>query len=92
MSQGIEPRSTRRIRIAVAIDDRGRWYATGSSGDRPGDAARYALDGLDGLTGVEDTPSAVVHTVEADVPLPTPRTIEGIVSSWLDEPEKGMNL
>ncbi len=59
---------TVRVRIAVVIDDRGRYNACGWSGAE--EPARWARDGLDrgdGAAQVEE-----VHFIEAEIPLPAP--------------------
>lgn len=69
---------TVRVRIAVVIDDRGRYNACGWSGAE--EPARWARDGLDrgdGAAQVEE-----VHFIEAEIPLPAPhraRVITGTI-------------
>lgn len=70
-----EPK-TIRVRIAVAVDSRGHWNAAGVSGSGSDDLMRAAvLD--DELLGGE----AVVHFIEATIPLPESVTVEGEVKS-----------
>lgn len=59
-----------RVRIAVAIDAEGRWSATGYAGWKDEEAAGESLESL-------DSPCAVVHFVEAEIPLPSSLTLKG---------------
>ncbi|MCB9703680.1 MAG: hypothetical protein H6711_17425 [Myxococcales bacterium] len=59
---------TVRVRVAVVIDDKGRYNACGWSG--ADDPVRWARDGLDRSRG--DALVEQVHFIEAEVPLPLP--------------------
>jgi hypothetical protein len=89
MSREIESHLTKRIKIAVAINEHGEWTAYGDGWDcDPEPPAREASKWLAEVSHHRAI-CQVVLFVEADVPIPTPRTIEGTVASWLDEPERG---
>lgn len=64
---------TVRVRIAVAVTPCGKWVAYGNVHDRD-DATRKEGLFLDDLPEGEQ-----VHFVEADVPIPERKTIEGEV-------------
>lgn len=65
-----------RVRIAVAIDDKGNYCCAGFTDEgRPAadnELVTYARDGLD-----TQSMMTAVHFIEADVPLPVPLTIKG---------------
>lgn len=68
--------TTKRVRIAVAIDAEGRWSANGyfeHDDERCTDEALYQMWG--------DSCHTAVVFVEADVPIPQVATIEGRVES-----------
>lgn len=67
---------TKRVRIAVAMRENGAWSAYGWEtwdGVKPSDteAAGWAQEGVDA--------ECPVHFIEADVPVPEAKTIEGEV-------------
>jgi hypothetical protein len=70
-------RKTVRVRIALAVDSKGRWSACGWVGDSgrldDEEYAGHAQESLD--SGLDQ----LVHFIEADVPLPTSETIQGEV-------------
>lgn len=61
---------TVRVRIAVAVQQDGRWHAAGW---------REATDFVKSEIAQEPLGDCVVHWIEADVPLPSEATIEGEV-------------
>lgn len=67
---------TVRVRIAVAVNEKGEWNAAGSNvyGDK--DARAYALEGL------WESAGEAVHFIEATLPLPLPQsvTVQGVVT------------
>lgn len=63
---------TVRVRIAVAVSDEGDWCARGLSGSQDSDAVDSAFMHLSPARSHE-----AVHWIEADVPIPTPQTIQG---------------
>ena len=73
---GASPENTVRVRIAVAVDEKGVWSAAGwapRSGrekDAADTMARIARNGVEG--GPHQ-----LHWIEADVPVPTSETIQG---------------
>jgi len=70
---------TVRVRIAVAVNSQGAWNSNGwgwADKQRPdADLVAGAFDGLP-----EDEAREHVVFVEADVPVPEPKTIEGTVT------------
>ena len=72
-----EPQKTVRVRIAVAVNDKGQWSASGASNLSEGESVSGALDWL---INAEDGVSESVHFVEAEIPLPASRLIEGQLS------------
>jgi hypothetical protein len=78
---GEQKPGTVRVRIAVAIDDRGDFQATAScEGGRVTNARGAAEDFLIDAQHPDQRPYHVVF-VEADVPLPVTPTVEGEVQS-----------
>lgn len=67
-----KPVNTKRVRVLVAIDDRGEWSAFGSHHGDKDSRDRIFIDDLHEHT--------IYRWVEADVPIPTEETIEGDVS------------
>jgi hypothetical protein len=69
---------TIRVRIAVAVDPGGSWSSCGwqHADNAPRSDEDKAMDALDTMSA-----AAVVHFVEADIPLPTTETIEGEVTT-----------
>lgn len=66
---------TVRVRIAVAVDDKGSWAVGGTDSDSARFAERKARREIGNPDGV------TVHWIEADVPLPLPpQTVEGTVT------------
>lgn len=63
--------NTVRVRIAVAFDDKGKWSSWGE--ERFGDSLSLVELGGDGF-------NRNIHYVEADIPLPESKTIEGEVT------------
>ena len=67
-----------RVRIAVAVSADGNWSASGWTNNgqvRNDDTLKsIAVEGID-----EDDRNIVFHFVEADVPLPVSKTVEGTV-------------
>lgn len=57
---------TVRVRIAVAIEDDGRWWAHGYAGDSDREL----------IEGVSDGPNCAVYFIEATIPIPEPLVIE----------------
>lgn len=75
LGMGPTKANTVRVRIAVAIDEDGEWSATGWYRYTDEEAKASAFKRLDG--GVVESISWIV----ADVPIPTPQVIEGVVQS-----------
>ena len=71
-------RTTVKIRLAVAVNEDGEWYAWGAK-DYSDDEMRNEV------TGQVCDPHAV-HFVEAEVPLPVPTTIQGTVQCSTPSP------
>ena len=68
---------TKRIRIAIAINDLGYWSSFGYAGAKSDkEMIGYALEGLDNSEGTNE----VVHFVEVEVPIPQSVTLEGEMS------------
>ncbi len=71
--------ATKRVRIAVAIDEKGNWSCAGwssKSGDYLDDELKsMAMDCLE-PDGIEK-----VYFVEADLPLPVAETVQGDVAA-----------
>lgn len=71
---------TKRVRIAVAMNEDGEWYAYGwrDNSNTPNEEADgvKASKAEEALTGVNIT----THFVEADIPIPESTTIEGTVT------------
>lgn len=65
-------KETRRVRIAVLLDEGGDWVAYGSQGASDEDVANECYG-----FGVDFDGEAHVVFVEADVPSPKPLTVEG---------------
>jgi hypothetical protein len=66
--------TTVRVRVLVAIDDKGDWTAVGLS--------RYEEADCRDVIFTDDLGEHLTyHWVEADVPIPAPLTIEGIVQN-----------
>lgn len=65
---------TVRVRIAVAVNERGEWHAFG--GDFEDD---WAMD--EAVANVSEDVRVAEHFIEADVPIPEPSTIEGQVTT-----------
>ena len=65
-----------KIRIAVAVNDRGSWNAIGWNSNKEGHESMLRSLALDGLDG-DETTNEVVHFVEADVPIPSPLDVKG---------------
>lgn len=61
-----------RVRVGVAITQASQWHAWGAHGAGDLVTSDQAVEGL------ED--DAVVHYVEADVPVPQQRVVEGVVT------------
>lgn len=66
---------TIRVRISVAVDDKQRWYAHGSSGH--GYLGDWSKDMV--LKQLSRFPPVHVVWIEADVPLPEETVVEGRV-------------
>jgi len=66
------PAGHQRVRIAMAMTQSGQWAAWGCAGSTDDMQRDIALEGL------ED--DAIVHFIEADVPIPTIKLIEGVVT------------
>ncbi len=71
---------TKRVRIAVAVNEDGKWCAMGWGGGMIGkqtdaELTSHALEGLD-----NDATSEHVVFIEADVPIPESVTVEGKVA------------
>lgn len=64
-----------KVRIAVAVNGAGKWYACGWHGAKEVEVRDVVLDGL----MPEVKPEHIVW-VEADVPLPEARTVKGRVT------------
>lgn len=64
---------TKRVRIAVAIDEKGNFTVSGWNGATDDHMRASVIDFF------EPDGSEVVHFIEADVPLPESITIEGKV-------------
>jgi hypothetical protein len=62
-----------RVRILVAIDDNGKWSACGYYSND--DAATRDVIFIDDIGE-----HLSYHWVEADIPIPTPLTINGVVT------------
>ncbi len=71
----IESKKTVRVRIAVAMDSEGHYYATGFDESRDDDI-RDAV--MSEFYGGDEAPYSIRY-IEADIPLPEPTTIEGEV-------------
>lgn len=72
MSEKRSTETTVRVRILVAVDDKGQWAATGYH--------RYDEEEARDIVFTDDLGEALAyHWIEADVPIPTPLTIEGVV-------------
>ena len=74
--------TTKRVRIAVAIDRNGYWFAAGWDRSDDGDSREFSLETLymnhdTDAEGMASEP--VVHYIEADVPIPEGDTVEGEV-------------
>lgn len=65
-----------KIRIAVAVDEHGRWQSGGIEGTSDDVKGKWAMERL--LHGLPNIHAHVVF-VEADVPLPTSVTVKGEV-------------
>lgn len=63
-------RRTKRVRIAVAIDSDGEWNAVGWGGASGSD---YASSEYAARDPMDD--AAVLHWIEADVPIPPPPVV-----------------
>lgn len=70
-----EPK-TIRVRIAVAVDEAGSWYASGWSDQDPEDTKERTSESL----GYTQKGQSHLVWVEADVPLPSVPTIQGTVT------------
>lgn len=68
---------TVRVRIAVAVDANGHWSSSGwyPSLSEHREEARILRTAIENL----DSDECVTHWIEADVPIPEPKTIEGNV-------------
>jgi hypothetical protein len=66
---------TVRVRIAVAVNERGEWCCAGWTGGKDEDHTRSALETSEYHGGTLEA----IHFVEADVPLPVSQTVEGEV-------------
>jgi|ERR1700733_1281985 len=81
-----EPPRTVRVRIAVAVNDKGEWDAGGWNYlvDEKTADARMAKGVLEDLIKCHEDGEVVataVHFIEADIPLPASQTIEGEVKA-----------
>ena len=71
---------TQKVRIAIAINDKGEWNAFGYhlESRTESDSDTYfkglALEGLDAACFCE-----MVHFIEAEIPIPEPSTVQGKV-------------
>jgi len=66
-----DPVPTVRVRIAVAVNSKGRWHSTG-------DSDRVSTDAFNGETALRNLGAGMntmIHYIEADVPIPQSRTI-----------------
>ncbi len=63
-----------KIRLVIAIDARGNWYACGGNGLTQTESIECALEAIDGYG-----PNVQCHHVEVDVPVPQVLTIDGKV-------------
>lgn len=72
-SEGDVSGPTVRVRIAVAVDGKGKWSSHGYSG-----AQKIDLEEVLSFIDTDD-PNVVLHYVEADVPIPGTTTVEGSV-------------
>ncbi|HYE70361.1 MAG TPA: hypothetical protein VD932_02435 [Aquabacterium sp.] len=71
---------TVRVRIAVAVNERGYWSSCGCGA--PEDKPSTARDRIMAEAALDELPSEGgenVVFIEADVPVPEPKTIEGTV-------------
>jgi hypothetical protein len=73
----MEPPKTVRVRICVVIDDKGHWSSAGWKGKR----ALLDSDLIDIADAADITEgnNTRIYFIEADLELPTPPTIQGIV-------------
>ena len=69
-----ESMKTVRVRIAVAVNEQGKWNAFGYSSSSDENSKQLAFECLDG-EGVES-----LYWIEADLPIPSPTIIEGTVT------------
>lgn len=70
---------TKRIRIAVVMNEHGHWSSAGwsnSNGDPKHDADLVGI----AREGLEAGPNEAACFVEAEVPIPEPITVEGVVT------------
>lgn len=65
-----------KVRIAVAINTKGDWYAVGSSRGKDDDDMEIALDSLDCLASPHDHRG---YFVEAELEVPVTETVQGTV-------------
>lgn len=68
---------TVKVRIAVVVNERGRWAATGWAVDRGQADDKSMLDSA--CVMLDEVGHEQHYFIEAELPIPEPKTVEGMV-------------